>query len=172
MRFIKVLQALALASMVAACATQQAMTVSASAVANPSPKYKNAVVVRSVTGGAPMDALTRPGVPNEPLKAALEDSLRASGYLASGAPKYQVDAEINNLQQPFAGLDLDVTADVTYKVSGAGSVATYPIKSMGQATFSELADRGGSAAHRKRARDAGEHQAIFAGVEVKWRRRP
>ena len=133
MRFIKVLLALALASMVAACATQQAMTVSASAVANPSPKYKNAVVVRSVTGGAPMDALTRPGVPNEPL----EDSLRASGYLASGAPKYQVDAEINNLQQPFAGLDLDVTADVTYKVSGAGSVATYPIKSMGQATFSD-----------------------------------
>ena len=98
MRFIKVLLALALASMVAACATQQAMT---------------------------------------PLKAALEDSLRASGYLASGAPKYQVDAEINNLQQPFAGLDLDVTADVTYKVSGAGSVATYPIKSMGQATFSD-----------------------------------
>ena len=71
MRFIKVLLALALASMVAACATQQAMTVSASAVANPSPKYKNAVVVRSVAGGAPMDALTRPGVPNEPLKAAL-----------------------------------------------------------------------------------------------------
>ena len=70
-------------------------------------------------------------------KARLEDSLRASGYLASGAPKYQVDAEINNLQQPFAGLDLDVTADVTYKVSGAGSVATYPIKSMGQATFSD-----------------------------------
>ena len=30
-----------------------------------------------------------------------------------------------------------MTADVTYKVSGAGSVATYPIKSMGQATFSD-----------------------------------
>ena len=137
MRFLKGLLALALASMVAACATQQAMTVSASAITNPLPKYRNAVAVRSVTGGAPMDALTRPGVPNEPLKAALEDSLRASGYLASGAPKFQVDAEINNLQQPFAGLDLDVTADVTYKVSGGGSLATYPIKSMGQATFSD-----------------------------------
>ena len=149
MRSIKVVLALALASMVAACATPQAMTVSVSAVANPLPKYRNAVSVRSVTGGAPMDALTRPGVPNEPLKAALEESLRASGYLASGTPKFQVDAEINNLQQPFAGLDLDVAAAVTYKVSGAGAVATYPIKSTGQATFSELADRSRPAAHRQ-----------------------
>ena len=52
---------------------QQAMTVSSGALANPLPKYKNAVAVRSVM---------------------LEDSLRASGYLASGTPKFHVDAEI------------------------------------------------------------------------------
>jgi hypothetical protein len=137
MRFLKVVLALALASMVASCATPQAMTVSAGAIANPLPKYKNAVVVRSVIGGAAMNVLTMPGVPNEPLKAALEDSLRASGYLASGTPKFHVDAEINNLQQPFIGLDMNVTTDVTYKVSGTGTVGTYPIKGTGQATFSD-----------------------------------
>jgi hypothetical protein len=126
--------ALALAWTVAACATQQAMTVSTNAVANSSPKYRNAVAVRSVTGGAAMNLLTMPGVTNEPLKAALEDSLRVNGYLAAGTPKFYVDAEINNLQQPFIGLDMDVTADVTYKVSGVGS-GTYPIKSTGRATF-------------------------------------
>jgi len=131
--------ALALASMVAACATQQAMTVGTHAIANPSPKYRNAVAVRSVTGGAPMNVLTMPGVPNDPLKAALEESLRANGYLASGAPKFHVDAEINNLKQPFIGLEYDVTADVTYKVSGAGAVAKYPIKTTGRATFSDSA---------------------------------
>ena len=76
-------------------------------------------------------------VSREPLKVALEDSLRASGYLASGTPKFHVDVEINNLQQPLMGLDMDVSADATYKVSGAGTVATYPIKSTGQATFSD-----------------------------------
>jgi len=126
--------AFALASAVAACATQQAMTVSTDTIPTPSPKYRNAIAVRSVTGGAAMNLLTMPGVTNEPLKAALEDSLRISGYLAAGSPKFYVDAEINNLQQPFIGLDLNVTADVTYKVSGVG---TYPIKSTGRATFSD-----------------------------------
>jgi len=35
------------------------------------------------------------------------------------------------------GLDLDVTAEVTYKVSGAGAAATYPIKTTARATFSD-----------------------------------
>lgn len=137
MRFMKGMLALALASMLAACATQQAMTVGPASIGQQLPKYKNAVAVRAVTGGAALDVLTRPGVPNEPLKAALEDSLRANGYLATGTPKFFVDAEIHNLDQPFIGLEYDVAANVTYKVSGGGAAATYPIKSTGRATFSD-----------------------------------
>ena len=122
-----------------ACATQQAMTVSAGTIANPLPKYKNAVAVRSVTGGQAMNIMTVPGVTDEPLKAALESSLAANGYLASGAPKYYVDAEIKNLEQPLIGLDLEVVANVTYKVSGGGPVATYPIQSKAIASFSDSA---------------------------------
>jgi hypothetical protein len=82
--------------------------------------------------------MTVMGVENEPLKAALESSLAASGYLArSGTPKFYVDAEIMNLDEPLIGLDMDVTADVTYKVSGAGAAATYPIKSTARATYSD-----------------------------------
>jgi hypothetical protein len=69
MRFVKGMLALALASMLAACATQQAMTVNSGTIASQQPRYKNAVAVRSVTGGAAMNVLTQPGVPNEPLKA-------------------------------------------------------------------------------------------------------
>jgi hypothetical protein len=122
----------------AACATQQAMTVDSNAVVNSIPKYRNAMSVRSVSGGQVMNALTVMGVANEPLKAALESSLAANGYLAqSGTPKFYIDAEILNLDQPLIGLDMDVTADVTYKVSGAGAPATYPIKSTARATFSD-----------------------------------
>ena len=123
----------------AACATPQAMTVVASsAIANPSPKYRNAIAIRSVSGGQVVDILTVPGVANEPLKTALESSLAAHGYLArSGTPKFYLDAEIKNLDQPLIGLNLDVTADVTYKISGAGGTAAYPIKTRGSATFSD-----------------------------------
>lgn len=121
----------------AGCATPQAMTVISAAV-NPSPKYRNAIAVRSVSGGQAINILTVPGVANEPFKAALENSLAVNGYLAqSGTPKFYLDAEIQNLDQPLIGLDLTVTADVTYKISGAGAAAAYPIKTQATATFSD-----------------------------------
>jgi hypothetical protein len=137
MRYGRVLVILALlAPGLAACATPQAMTVAATTISNP--KYRNAIAVRNVSGGQAMNVLTMPGVPNEPLKTALESSLAANGYLTqSGTPKFYLDAEIHNLEQPLIGLDLTVTADVTYKVSGAGKTADYPIKSTATATFSD-----------------------------------
>lgn len=134
----KILLVLALfAPGLVACATPEAMTVAGGAVANPSPKYRNAIAVRSVSGGQVMNVLTVPGVANEPLKAALESTLAANGYLAqSGTPRFYLDAEIKNLDQPLIGLDLDVLADVTYRISGAGA-ASYPIKTKGTATFSD-----------------------------------
>ncbi len=134
MKILRMMLALALAASVAACATSQGMSVGA--VGNAPPKYRHAVEVRSVTGGAMMNVLTQPGVSNEPLKEALEASLRANGYLASSGAKYFIDAEIRNLDQPIIGLDLNVSAVVTYKVSGAAS-ASYPIRSEGKATFAD-----------------------------------
>jgi hypothetical protein len=122
-----------------ACATQQAMTVAPSALEAPVPRLKNAVAVRSVNGGQAMNVLTVPGVPNEPFKAALEGSLAANGYLASEGttPKFYIDAEIQDLDQPLIGLEYDVKSSVLYKVSGAGPVKTYPIKATGTAGFSD-----------------------------------
>ena len=127
-----------MAAGLAACATQGAMTVvDVSATGNSLPKYRNAVAVRSVSGGQVMSILTVPGVSDEPFKAALESSLEAKGYLAkSGTPKFYVDAEIQNLDQPLMGLTMDVTASVTYKVSGAGA-ATYPISATASASVSD-----------------------------------
>jgi hypothetical protein len=113
------------------------MTVDAGAIASPLAKYRNAVAVRTVSGGQVMNVLTVPGVADGPFKAALEKSLAAGGYLArSGTAKYVIDVEIRNLDRPLIGLDMDVVSSVTYKVSGAAS-ATYPIKAKGTATFSD-----------------------------------
>jgi hypothetical protein len=134
----KILAAFAAVMVLAGCATQQAMTVNPGPIVNPIAKYKNAMAVRTVSGGRAMDVLTRPGVTNEPFLAALQGSLALNGYLAqSGAAKYVVDAEIQDLQQPFIGLDLEVTSTVTYKVSSGGTTASYPITASGKATFSD-----------------------------------
>lgn len=126
-----------LALALAACASSGGMQVSG-VVVTPVAKYRDAMAVRSVTGGQAMNILTMPGVMNEPLKAALESSLAANLYLAkSGTPKFYVDAEIQNLQQPIIGLDMEVTAIVTYKVSGPGTSAVYPITAKATATFSD-----------------------------------
>jgi len=139
MRHANICAVLALiAPVLAACATPQAMTVESGVAVSPSSKYRGAMAVRSVSGGQAINILTVPGVANEPLKAALESSLLANGFMApSGNPKFYIDAEILNLDQPLIGLDLDVTANVTYKVSGAGQAATYPIKTTARATFSD-----------------------------------
>jgi hypothetical protein len=123
--------------LLAACATPQGMSVAPAAIGNVNPKYRNAMAIRSVNGGQAMNVLTVPGVPNEPFKAALEASLQAAGYLARDGARYQIDAEIKNLDQPIIGLDFDVVADVTYKVSGGGATRDYPIKAKGHASFSD-----------------------------------
>lgn len=138
MRYGKIFMLALLAPALVACATPQGMVVGSGAIANPSPKYRNAIAVRSVSGGQMMNILTVPGVANEPFKAALEATLSANGYLAlTGTPKFYLDADIRNLDQPLMGLDLTVIADVTYSISGAGPAASYPIKAQATATFSD-----------------------------------
>src|SRR5882757_7658586 len=65
MQYGRVLVILALvAPGLAGCATPAAMTVNSSTVVASNPKYRNAIAVRSVTGGQVMNALTIMGVAN------------------------------------------------------------------------------------------------------------
>jgi hypothetical protein len=137
-RFAALASVTALATALAGCATQQAMTVDAVPRVTAPAKYRNAMAVRSVAGGQQMNILTVPGVADEPFKAALEGSLGVNGYLAQTGPaKYSIDAVIQNLQQPLVGLDMDVTATVTYTVSGGGKTETYPISATATAALSD-----------------------------------
>jgi hypothetical protein len=139
MRYGRILVVLALfAPGLAACATPQGMTVASGTAVNPAQKYRNAIAVRSVSGGQVMNLATVPGVPNEALKAALESTLAANGYLSrSGTPKFYLDAIILNLDRPLRGLTLNVTADVAYGLYGGGKVDAYQMVTTGRATFSD-----------------------------------
>lgn len=125
---------------IAGCAKPQAMFVAQGTIANPVAKYKGAMALRSVTGGAAINILTMPGVMDDAFKSALQSSLANAGYLASdAAAKYTLDATIDNLQQPLIGISMDVTATVTYTVTpaGGGQPVRYPVTTQGSASFSD-----------------------------------
>lgn len=124
-------------AVLAGCASPASMTVAPTATEKGNPKYRNSVAVRSVTGGKMLNALTTPQVENDSFKSALESSLAAFGYLTTGAAKYYVDVELQELDQPLIGMDFNVKSTVTYKLAGPDGAKTYPITASGTATMSD-----------------------------------
>jgi hypothetical protein len=147
MKFLKVLTCcglIACAAVITGCATSanhQAMTVMPSPGIQQNTKLRGVVAVRNVGGGKETNPLWTSQVDNQGFKKALENSLAAFGYLAVNPDKatHIVDADLNALSQPFAGLDMNVSSTVTYKVTSPGVAKQYPISVSAVATFSDAA---------------------------------
>lgn len=124
------------------CATPAAsgaMTVSPGVAEPVNAVLKGNMGIASVIGGKDTNPLWMSKVDNVQFKKALQDSLAKSGYLApSGAQaRYQVSAEMFDLDQPLLGFTMEVVSKVTYKVSGEGRERSYPIQAVGSATVSD-----------------------------------
>jgi len=104
-----------------------------------SQKYKGAMAVRDVTGGEETNPLWTSQVDNASFKEALEKSLAEIGYNAPDGkkPRYFIDADLRSLDQPFIGLDFDVSANVVYNVEKNGVKTKYPINAVGTASVSD-----------------------------------
>lgn len=76
------------------------------------------VAVRDVTGGKETNPMWVSNVGSSEFEQALEASLRDAGLLAPGkqAGKYMLVAHLENLEQPFGGFDMTVTATVSYSL--------------------------------------------------------
>jgi hypothetical protein len=99
---------------------------------------KNAVSVRSVTGGKETNPLWTSEVDNTGFKNAITQSVAVVGYAApSNKAKYLVDAELQKLDKPIIGLTFDVTSTVNYRVEGEGFQRNIPITATGTASFSD-----------------------------------
>lgn len=124
--------------MLTACATpasREAMSLTASEVSTkPSEKLKGQVYVRNVTGGQNTNPLWKSLVDSESFKAALEQSLSEIGYgSANPSAKYKVDADLQDLQQPFVGASMTVHSTVGYVVASDEGVKNIPISASGTA---------------------------------------
>jgi uncharacterized lipoprotein YbaY len=92
-----------------------------SAVATPQQRIANTplrsnVAVRDVSGGKDTNPMWTSQVGNSEFEQALEASLRDAGLLAPGkqAGKYTLTAQMEKVDQPFAGASMTVTATVNY----------------------------------------------------------
>jgi hypothetical protein len=80
-----------------------------------SAELRNAISIRSVAGGEPTNPLWTSEVGNAEFRAALESSLKNYQLLAEGGSgDHVLDATLVDLQQPFFGLEMEVTATATY----------------------------------------------------------
>jgi hypothetical protein len=81
--------------------------------------YAGAMSVGDVAGGEETNPMWKSMVGNGQFKEALQHSLAVNKLLAptADAAKYVVKAELKDLDQPFMGFDLTVSAKVDYQVS-------------------------------------------------------
>lgn len=124
----------------ATSASQNAMTMGVADIpAKIKSDLKGNISIRSVSGGQETNPLWVSKVDNQGFKAALEQSMIAVGYLApkGSSAKYQVDAALQNLEQPLFGLTFDVKSAVTYTISSENSQKTYPVSAVGTASPSD-----------------------------------
>jgi len=121
MKKILIISSLVLsAAVLGGCATPANVS-GMSATATPqqriaSTPLRNNVAVRDVTGGKDTNPLWTSQVGNSQFEQALEASLKDAGLLANGkqAGKYTLTAQMEKVDQPFAGASMTVTATVNY----------------------------------------------------------
>lgn len=90
----------------------------------PTPLRKQ-LAVREVGGGSETNPLWKSNVGNPEFENALKNSLRATGLLSEGpAGQYTLSAQLNDLDQPMIGLDMTVTAKISYTVAEQASGKT------------------------------------------------
>jgi|LauGreDrversion4_2_1035121.scaffolds.fasta_scaffold87574_2 hypothetical protein len=81
-------------------------------------KLKKSIALLDVTGGRETNAMWTSQVASDDFRRALEISLERAGLLSkiSSEGRFQLIADLSNLQQPIAGIDMTVTASVQYSL--------------------------------------------------------
>lgn len=79
----------------------------------------NNVAIRDVTGGQETNPMWKSNVGSSEFSQALEESLRSVGLLAANRQtgSHTLTVHLQNVDQPFIGLDMTVTATVNYIVA-------------------------------------------------------
>lgn len=129
-RFLFGLTRLALATVAAAAvcacakpATVPAMVPDVAGIAASSSSYRNAISVGVVSGGRGSAKLWTARVGNAEFQEALTRALTDAGLAAAQGGRYRLDADLQKLEEPFAGFAMTVEATIAYKLTDTTSGA-------------------------------------------------
>jgi hypothetical protein len=103
---------------------------------------RESIGIRDVTGGRDTNPLWKSNVGSVEFERALEESLRNAGLLAPvrGAAQYQLIADLQNLDQPFIGIDATVTATVDWHLFERSSGRNLLRRSIGTPYTAKMSD--------------------------------
>ena len=113
--------ALTLASVLVGCAAParvEQMAVSQVANYKAAPELRSNIGNIEVTGGTDTNPMWASKVSSSAFQRALEESLKAAGLFNNlgASSRYQLTADLLNLNQPAFGLDVTVSANVRYSL--------------------------------------------------------
>jgi hypothetical protein len=119
---VNILAVVVIAPLLAACAGGARVDAmipppaSSAPIAPSSPAF-GAVSVGTVTGGSETNPLGKSQVSNESFHDALAQSLAAAKLGTTGPGRYRLNADLVELDQPWIGFDITVTAKVHYTLT-------------------------------------------------------
>jgi len=126
----------------------------------PAPAYRNAITVGSVAVGEDTATPWRSAVSPDQVRDALVQALAANqlGQPANG--RFRLDAFLLQLERPFAGFAMTVTATIAWRLTDAKGTVVYnrTLKGLGTATLNDAIDND----NRLRIAD---QRAIRANIE-------
>lgn len=116
-----------------------AVMVSADQTAQPGQRGYQQIAIESVGGGEETNPLWVSNVSSTDFQAALEETLRRANYLSSSSGPLRLSVMLEEVQQPFAGLDMTVTTRARYRLVDANGAVVFEevVGASGTATMGE-----------------------------------
>lgn len=132
----------------AACApkpTVTAMVPDPSPGLAPAPAFRNAIAVGTVTVGQDSGTPWASAVAPEQVRDATVQALAAAGLGAASGGRYRLDGTLLQLERPYAGFAMTVTATIAWRLVDAASGAVVygkTLKALGSASLDDAVDNG------------------------------
>ena len=111
----------------------------------PAPGLRNAVTVGTVTIGQDSGTPWTSAVGPDSVRDAMAQTLASAGMAAAGGGRYRLDATLMQLERPYAGFAMTVTATIAWRLVDAASGAVLydkTLKSLGSASLDDAVDNG------------------------------
>lgn len=111
----------------------------------PAPAFRNAIAVGAVTIGQDSGTPWASAVAPDQVRDATMQALARAGMGTASGGRYRLDATLMQLERPYAGFAMTVTATIAWRLVDAASgavVYSKTLKSLGSASLDDAVDNG------------------------------